>query len=93
MSENVFECFAEMLIDYFDARIAGDLETAYKIKRKLIKKDIAESYKCYLCNKVDNKGKVVVDISGKLFWQCQRCINNEFIIKNTLFSRNKKENA
>jgi hypothetical protein len=95
MNENIFECFAEQLIGYIDARLAGDLETAMKIKKKLIKtNNVAESYKCHICKSVDNTGEIKIDIDGKLIWECKRCINNEFVIKNTLFSRNiRKENG
>jgi len=84
------ECIAEQLIEYIDARLVGDIDSAFKIKRRLTKKNIAESMICYICKKVSNKGKVTIE-NGKLEWICSRCLNMETIRKNTLFSGNRKE--
>jgi len=88
INESKFDCLAEELIKYIDARLVGDLDSAYKIKRKLSKKNPAESMICHLCKKVSNKGKVIVE-DGRLEWECARCSNIEIIRKNTLFNGNR----
>lgn len=86
MSENILECFAEMLMAYIDARLIGDLKEAYTIKRKLFKNKPAEAMICHLCKKVDNSGDVVIE-NGKLVWQCSRCTNMDKIRRTTIFYR------
>lgn len=89
-NDSSFDCLAEKLIEYIDARLVGDLETAYKIKRKLAKKNPAEAMICHICKKVSNTGKVIVD-NGKLEWECSRCINMEIVRNNTLFNNGRRE--
>jgi hypothetical protein len=86
INDNVLKCFAEMLIDYIDARISGNNKEAYNIKRKLTGRNLTESLVCHICKKVSNVGSVISE-DGKLVWECSRCTNMAVIIKGTLFNR------
>jgi len=90
--DDIVECFAEMLLNYIDARLVGDLDEAFKIRRKITKNNIAESLICVVCKKVSNKGKVITGEKGKLVWECSRCTNMEIVRHNTLFSGRKEGN-
>jgi len=76
------------IIQYIDARLIGDLDKAFRIKRELSKKNPAESMVCFICKKCSNKGEVIVE-NGVLEWMCSRCKNIETIRKNTLFTGKK----
>jgi len=89
-NESKFDCLSEELIKYIDARLVGDLDTAYKIKRRLSKKNPAESMICHICKKVSNKGTVIVE-NGILEWECSRCKNMQIVRKSTLFNNGRKE--
>jgi hypothetical protein len=90
--DNIIECFAEMLLDYIDARLVGDLDEAFKIRRKITKNNVAESLICSVCKKVSNKGNVITGEKGRLVWECSRCSNMEIVRNNVLFSGRKEGN-
>jgi len=84
----------QKIMAYIDARMIGDLETAFKIKKEIFpEKRIHEFNKCHICSKFNNKGKVVLDEKGSLVWECQNCINTNFIRNNTLFGGRRTESG
>lgn len=89
--EKTISCFAEMLIKYIDSRLCGNLSEAYMIKRKLLNYKPAEAMVCNTCNKLDNKGEVLIGDNGELIWQCYRCKNMEIVRKNILFPNSRRE--